>query len=611
MKHLIKTLILILIPFISFSQSLGKSGGKTRIAPTTQIRKGTKPRQVLMTRASDSSLVYADLDTIIPNLTNCIDSSWVLLDTMYHRSVDCGVQKSYRVIIDTINIAIDGQSNSIGQEAGSVYPIKPITNLKVWDGTSWVFPNLGQPPFNVNGADNMALRFAEKLAIENPHSLIRLVQVGNSGQPISHWITSPFTGLYALLNTLNASGIGKLDAFIWDQGESDFNNTNYIADYYTLLTNLYSFPQFEKITKILNVGMYTGVGAMYPQKDVDLRKIGTDNNEYTTYVNTLNLSSYDNTHFTNASMLELGHERIYNTYLNTPYVYRDTVKDITPWRLIASGGNTKTDLWTDFVSHRGNVSINDSYDASADAKLIVNPVNRQWGTLISGDASSDMLEVQQTHITGGGIYSNVFGNGIGIRVRTQLGSALIMEKKLSNSSNWKLNSIGSWSELDPSASNLYGTSYSYSLTGGGVSQYGWYWEDFAAKNANVFIGTAGVGSLQDDHLSIVGNRLYNTFPSKGVEVNKWLKVGNFTTTNGVFDNPKGTLDVRSSQNNSTSIAVHVENQASVTLFRIRDDGVIELNTSLPSLPPAPTTGAGICYFSGTYYKWNGASWVIF
>ena len=70
MKHLIKTLILILIPFISFSQSLGKSGGKTRIAPTTQIRKGTKPRQVLMTRASDSCLVYADLDTIIPNLTN-------------------------------------------------------------------------------------------------------------------------------------------------------------------------------------------------------------------------------------------------------------------------------------------------------------------------------------------------------------------------------------------------------------------------------------------------------------------------------------------------------------------------------------------------------------
>lgn len=65
MKHLIKTLILILIPFISFSQSLGKSGGKTRIAPTTQIRKGTKPRQVLMTRTSDSSLVYTDLDTII------------------------------------------------------------------------------------------------------------------------------------------------------------------------------------------------------------------------------------------------------------------------------------------------------------------------------------------------------------------------------------------------------------------------------------------------------------------------------------------------------------------------------------------------------------------
>lgn len=82
MKHLIKTLILILIPFISFSQSLGKSGGKTRIAPTTQIRKGTKPRQVLMTRASDSSLVYADLDTIIPNLTNYTPVKYYTLNTV-------------------------------------------------------------------------------------------------------------------------------------------------------------------------------------------------------------------------------------------------------------------------------------------------------------------------------------------------------------------------------------------------------------------------------------------------------------------------------------------------------------------------------------------------
>lgn len=81
MKHLLKTLIFILIPFISFSQSLGKSGGKTRIAPTTGLKKGTKPRQVLMTRASDSSLVYADLDTITIGSTYSLSPLIVGVDT--------------------------------------------------------------------------------------------------------------------------------------------------------------------------------------------------------------------------------------------------------------------------------------------------------------------------------------------------------------------------------------------------------------------------------------------------------------------------------------------------------------------------------------------------
>lgn len=65
MKHFIKILFFILIPFFAFSQSLGKNAGKTRLAPTTQLRKGTKPNQILMTRQSDTSLVYSDLDTIL------------------------------------------------------------------------------------------------------------------------------------------------------------------------------------------------------------------------------------------------------------------------------------------------------------------------------------------------------------------------------------------------------------------------------------------------------------------------------------------------------------------------------------------------------------------
>lgn len=41
-------------------------------------------------------------------------------------------------ITDTLVFVIDGQSNSIGQQPSSNYPIKELCNLEVWNGTSWV-----------------------------------------------------------------------------------------------------------------------------------------------------------------------------------------------------------------------------------------------------------------------------------------------------------------------------------------------------------------------------------------------------------------------------------------------------------------------------------------
>ena len=236
--------------------------------------------------------------------------------------------------VGEINIVIDGQSNSIGQQAGSTFPLKVLNNLKVWNGSAWVVPQLGVAPFNSNGADNMGLRFAEKIALQNPQHRVNLIQLGNNGMPLSYWIASPYTGLSNALNTLNASGITRVDVFIWDQGESDNLNPNYIPEYYSgLIANLLSFPQIDERTKFLNVGMYTGPSALYPNKDVDFREIGFDNNEYTSYVNTENLEAYDNVHFTNQSMLTLGYDRIYNAYLNTPYTFKADMQPLNGLRL--------------------------------------------------------------------------------------------------------------------------------------------------------------------------------------------------------------------------------------------------------------------------------------
>ncbi len=119
--------------------------------------------------------------------------------------------------IGEINIVIDGQSNSIGQQASSTFPLKKLNNLKVWNGSSFVLPQLGVAPFNLNGADNMGLRFAEKIAIENPQHRVNLIQAGNNGQPISYWISSPNDGLYDVLNKITASGLSYIDVYIWDQ----------------------------------------------------------------------------------------------------------------------------------------------------------------------------------------------------------------------------------------------------------------------------------------------------------------------------------------------------------------------------------------------------------
>lgn len=83
MKHFIKILFFILVPYFAFSQSLGKNAGKTRLAPTTQLRKGTKPNQLLMTRQSDTSLVYSDLDTILKRNLKCDNTTLLPTEKVY------------------------------------------------------------------------------------------------------------------------------------------------------------------------------------------------------------------------------------------------------------------------------------------------------------------------------------------------------------------------------------------------------------------------------------------------------------------------------------------------------------------------------------------------
>jgi Carbohydrate esterase, sialic acid-specific acetylesterase len=211
---------------------------------------------------------------------------------------------------DTIYFAIDGQSNALGQGV----PLFPKTysfesNLKVWNTATnaWIAPVLGQNPFNSAGpnlgANNAGVQFANKYAKLNKNTLVRLFVGGNSGQPISYWLTG--TGVSFVDNMVTAANINKkIAAFIWIQGESDNSRTSsqYYADYYTLRSTWLTKSWFDKSTKHINVGLYIGTGGTSGAQDVTLRKIGNDSILQTSYANSYGLVTYDNLHWNDTSL---------------------------------------------------------------------------------------------------------------------------------------------------------------------------------------------------------------------------------------------------------------------------------------------------------------------
>lgn len=219
-----------------------------------------------------------------------------------------------------------GQSNSIGQ--GVPAPSKTYIfadNFKVHNGVTWVTPQLGQLPFNLTGANNASLQFVNRLALESPRDSFFLMQGGNSGQPISYWITVPQTGFAFDTVTFSVIPQGEvLEAFIWTQSESDYTRTSeqYYTDYYTLRTMWKTKRWYSNTTKHINVGIYTGVGNIYGFQDHTLKKIGSDSIVQTSYANPYGLVTYDNVHWTDSSLTVLGREVIYNAFLATPYAYK-------------------------------------------------------------------------------------------------------------------------------------------------------------------------------------------------------------------------------------------------------------------------------------------------
>lgn len=235
--------------------------------------------------------------------------------------------------VDTVVVVIDGQSNSIGQQSQSAKTYSQ-KNVQVWTGSAWTNTlQTGSNPFNANGANNIGLQFALKLAKMRPTSLVRLIASGNSGQPISYWLSSPYTGFINTDNlVLNAIGNAKVDVFIWVQGESDYNRsrTQYISDYYTLRSQGWLLTSwYTQNTRHINVGLYDGSSNVYGFHNETLKQIGSDSIVQTSYAPVFGLGVYDNIHWNNTAIDTIGQERVYNAYLSTPYAFQQKMTRIS------------------------------------------------------------------------------------------------------------------------------------------------------------------------------------------------------------------------------------------------------------------------------------------
>lgn len=129
-------------------------------------------------------------------------------------------------------ILADGQSNMCGRGTGG--PAFSIAqNVEVWNnvnelganGTAFVVPSVGSPPFDANDGNNLALWAAHRIAAATGDD-VRMVIICRGGTSIDQWIDgsgNPGPMLLEAAAVYQASGLPPAEVMLRHQGETDKN----------------------------------------------------------------------------------------------------------------------------------------------------------------------------------------------------------------------------------------------------------------------------------------------------------------------------------------------------------------------------------------------------
>lgn len=210
-----------------------------------------------------------------------------------------------------------GQSNMGGRYFTST-EFSSASRVRVWNntnplganGTSWIVPVEGNPPFSASGYTNLAVWFCKRLSIELDED-VRLILVYRDSSGLEFW--DPTTGaVYQEIEDVHAaSGAPAVDIMLWHQGEG--GGTDYKANWIIMRNAL-------RTAGILGATAPTIVGGLQGVRigtgtDLLLQELANENDDVY-YASSVGLTSHDAVplHFDGVSLYEFGYNRYWDQY---------------------------------------------------------------------------------------------------------------------------------------------------------------------------------------------------------------------------------------------------------------------------------------------------------
>lgn len=271
---------------------------------------------------TDSSLLWLDLSSFTDNTSTervrmeFVDGAWEIKD--YYNVIG----KVY-TDLPAYNCRCDGQSNMAGTSESPI--LESADNMAsdprviAWGKVTgkWSVGDVFTDPFDapIAGAtsNSPCFQFAKEMA-RKQNRTVRVIKEAFGGQDISFWGPTQARWIEGDAQTI-ASGIPLLDAFFWNQGESNdgTDKNTYKRLLYDLIDDLDARPYYDKnLTKFIATEI---TGPADGQNGV-IRSLNYDTLGTTSYVKTKGLQIWDaGSHINSIASTELG-KRYYQSVID-------------------------------------------------------------------------------------------------------------------------------------------------------------------------------------------------------------------------------------------------------------------------------------------------------